>query len=62
MANDQRKKPSTKRDLLDRNGMKNYRERQWLQSIGNITEGPIVDKLVSVFRQLEEIGVKQCRH
>jgi hypothetical protein len=41
---------------LDRQGVSPVRHQS---GIGDVTEGPIVGALVSVFKQLEEMGVKR---
>ena len=44
----------TKRELLDRGGMKDYREPQE-SGIRDVMEGPIIGQLLYIFRQIDEM-------
>jgi hypothetical protein len=53
-----RKPPFKLRDYFDQAGMKNFRAPA-PSNVANVTEGPPVGALVSIFEQLAEMGVKR---
>ena len=51
-----RDRPTTRRDVLDRHGMSGY-HMPAPENVRDVFEGTMVDSLAFVFRQLEEMGI-----